>query len=83
MRKIIPLKRLRRMKRDVRFAGHTDIANNSLPLERRRKYYAKKGMKATVVKQDGRFIEANVIKNSKIIDRVLLDCRTGRIRSIY
>ncbi|HCZ12955.1 MAG TPA: hypothetical protein DHV16_12130 [Nitrospiraceae bacterium] len=46
-------------------------------------YYAKKGMKATVVKQDGRFIEANVIKNSKIIDRVLLDCRTGRIRSIY
>ena len=45
-------------------------------------YYAKKGMKATIIKQDGRFIEAEVIKNKKIVDRILLDCKTGRIRSI-
>ncbi len=46
-------------------------------------HYAKKGMQVVIIKQDGRFIEAEVTKNNKIIDRVLLDCRTGRIRSIY
>lgn len=46
-------------------------------------YYAKKGMQVVIIKQDGRFIEAEVTKNKKTIDRILLDCKTGRIRSIY
>ena len=45
-------------------------------------HYAKKGMQVVITKQDGRFIEAEVIKNKKMIDRILLDCKTGRIRSI-
>ncbi|MCL4537117.1 MAG: hypothetical protein M1610_05960 [Nitrospirae bacterium] len=46
-------------------------------------YYAKKGMKAIIIKQDGRFIEAEVYKNREVVDRILLDSKTGRMRSIY
>ncbi len=46
-------------------------------------YYSKKGLKAVLIKQDGRFAEAEVYKHSKLVDRILLDIKTGRIRSIY
>ncbi len=46
-------------------------------------HYAKKGMQVVIIKQDGRFIEAEITKNKKLIDKILLDSKTGRIRSIY
>jgi len=46
------------------------------------KYYKEKGMSVSVIKKDGRFIEADVYKNKKLIDRVILDCKTGKMRSI-
>lgn len=46
-------------------------------------YYSKKGLRVVLIKQDGRFAEAEVYKDRKLVDRILLDCRTGRIRSIY
>ncbi len=46
-------------------------------------YYEKKGLKAVVIKEGGRFVEADVYRNKEIVDRALFDCRTGRIRSIY
>ena len=47
------------------------------------KYYKGKGMTVTVTKKEGRFIEADVYKDKDLVDRVVLDCKTGRIRSIY
>lgn len=46
-------------------------------------YYSKKGLKAVLKKQDGRFAEAEVYKNKKIVDRIMLDIKTGKMRSIY
>ena len=47
------------------------------------KYYEERGMTATVTKKEGRFIEADIYKGKDMVDRVVLDCKTGRIRSIY
>lgn len=48
-----------------------------------KKYYKGKGMTVAVTKKEGRFIEADVYKDKDLIDRVVLDCKTGKIRSIY
>ena len=48
-----------------------------------RSYYEKRGLRVLVLKQKGRFLEAEVYNDGSIVDRVLLDLRTGRIRSIY
>jgi len=47
------------------------------------KYYKEKGMTIAVTKKEGRFIEADVYKGHDLVDRVVLDCKTGKIRSIY
>ncbi len=47
-----------------------------------RLYFARMGFKVAVIKHEGRFIKAIVYKNGKA-DMVLLDIRTGLIRSVY
>ena len=47
------------------------------------KYYKEKGMTVAITKKEGRFIEADVYKDKDLVDRVVLDCKTGKIRSIY
>ena len=47
------------------------------------KYYKEKGMTVAVTKKEGRFIEADVYKDKDLVDRVVLDGKTGKIRSIY
>lgn len=49
-------------------------------------YFAGQGQKVTVgpMQERGRFFVADVLdKDEKAIDRVIVDKRTGRIRSIY
>jgi len=46
-------------------------------------YYSKKGLRAVLIKQDGRFAEAEVYKKGSLVDRILIDSKTGRMRSIY
>lgn len=45
-------------------------------------HYAKRGLHVVVVKEKGRFLEAEVYRKRELVDKVLLDLRTGRIRSI-
>jgi len=47
------------------------------------KYYKEKSMAVVVTKKEGRFIEADIYKDKDLVDRVVLDCKTGKIRSIY
>jgi hypothetical protein len=47
------------------------------------KYYGKKGCQIGAVSYKGRFVEVEIYKNGKNIDKVLFDRKTGRIRSIY
>ena len=47
-----------------------------------RAHYGKKGLGAAVTKRAGRFLEAEIYRGNKTVDRILLDLRTGKIRSI-
>ncbi|HAM50024.1 MAG TPA: hypothetical protein DCP92_04780 [Nitrospiraceae bacterium] len=48
-----------------------------------RSYYEQRGLQVLVLKQKARFLEAEIYKGGCIVDRVLLDLKTGRIRSTY
>jgi hypothetical protein len=46
-------------------------------------YYHKKGMSVEIDKKKGRFIRAKIKLRNKVVDVIIFDRRTGRIRSIY
>jgi 2-phospho-L-lactate transferase/gluconeogenesis factor (CofD/UPF0052 family) len=46
-------------------------------------YFGKRGLRVIVLKQKDRFLEVEVYRNGTPVDRVILDLRTGRIRSMY
>lgn len=48
-----------------------------------RKYYEERGYRLGIVFHKGRFIEAVVLHNSKQVDKVIFDRKTGRLRSMY
>lgn len=45
-------------------------------------YYKQKGLHPKVVEAHGRFLKVNVYKDNKLVDIVIFDRRTGRLRSI-
>ncbi len=47
------------------------------------KYYGGKGCQLGAVSYKGRFVQVEIYKNGRNIDKVLFDRKTGRIRSIY
>ena len=46
-------------------------------------YFKSKGLNVKKVGGRGRFLKAEIYKGDLLVDRVLFDRRTGRIRSIY
>lgn len=47
-------------------------------------YFAKEDVKIGEINEKGLFFEAEIRdKNNKLVDKVIVDKRTGRIRSIY
>lgn len=48
-----------------------------------RKYYEERGYRLGNFTHKGRFIEAEVLQNSRQVDKVIFDRKTGRIRSMY
>lgn len=46
-------------------------------------YYRHKGYAVGKVQHKGRFIEAEIYEGNRLVDKVLFDRKTGRIRSIY
>lgn len=47
------------------------------------RYYREKGYRLGAIYYKGRFIEAEIFKNNRQVDKVLFDRKTGRLRSIY
>ena len=45
-------------------------------------YYGEKGFQVGRMRYRGRFIEAEIYHGNRLVDKVLFDRRTGRIRSI-
>ncbi len=50
---------------------------------RDRSYYGKKGLDVEIEKTQGRFIRARIVEGKEVVDEIIFDRRTGRIRSIY
>ena len=46
-------------------------------------YYQKKGLSVEIVKKRGRFIRAKIKDKNDVVDVIIFDRRSGRIRSIY
>jgi Pyruvate/2-oxoacid:ferredoxin oxidoreductase delta subunit len=46
-------------------------------------YYHKKGLGVELEKKRGRFIRAKIKENDRVIDIIIFDRQTGRVRSIY
>lgn len=52
-------------------------------IESLRKYYEERGYRLGNLAHKGRFIEVEVFQNSRQVDKVIFDRKTGRIRSMY
>jgi len=48
-----------------------------------RKYYEARGYQLGIVSHKGRFIEAEIFRDNRRVDKVLFDRKTGRVRSMY
>jgi len=46
-------------------------------------YFSSKGLKAAHIRYRERFIEAEIYKDNRVVDKIIFDRKTGRIRSIY
>jgi hypothetical protein len=46
-------------------------------------YYMDRGYQVGHVRHKGRFIEAEIYDRNRLVDKVLFDRKTGRIRSVY
>jgi hypothetical protein len=46
-------------------------------------YYNKKGLAVEIEQKRGRFIRAKIKDEDKVVDVIIFDRRTGRIRSIF
>ena len=46
-------------------------------------YFAVRRLQATNLQHRGRFVEAEIYSNGRLVDKVLFDRKTGRMRSIY
>lgn len=46
-------------------------------------YYRKKGLAVELERKKGRFIKAKIKRKNEVVDVIIFDRRTGRIRSIY
>lgn len=47
------------------------------------RYFSLKGMRVGRIQHRGRFVEAEIYRNSKMMDRIIFDRKTGRMRSVY
>ena len=46
-------------------------------------YFGSKGLRAAHIRHRERFIEAEIYKDNRVVDKIIFDRKTGRIRSIY
>lgn len=63
------------------------VCRNSVSLEDSKtaieEYYKEKGMEVGDMRFRGRFIVVDIFKNGQLVDKILFDRKSGRIRSIY
>lgn len=46
-------------------------------------YFSNKGLEVGNIRKRGRFIRVDVFRDGELVDKIIFDKRTGRLRSIY
>lgn len=66
------------------YGGKKPVTTKEDALKVLKNFFADKGVKIGNIKEKELFFEAEILdKNNNVIDKVIIDKRTGRIRSIY
>ena len=67
--------------------SHYGASDSSMSHEDAKKamldYYQEKGLNVEIENKRGRFIRAKIKDKNKVVDIIIFDRRTGRVRSIY
>jgi len=66
-----------------RYGTHAEMMDHQSAVHALHHYFHKKGVDVRIVDEGSRFIKAQILENEKVIDTILFDRRTGRMRSIY
>jgi hypothetical protein len=65
------------------YGGNKSMHNDEEAKKALKHYFSKKGLDVDIVDFKGRFIKAHIKKSGEVVDIVIFDRHTGRIRSIY
>jgi len=66
-----------------RYGAHAEMMDHQSAVHALHHYFHKKGADVRIVDEGSRFIKAQILEDGKVIDTILFDRRTGRMRSIY
>ncbi len=65
------------------YGMHKQMLSNKDAEQALKHYFGKKGLDFEILQKQGRFIKAFIKDNGTVVDTIIIDRRTGRIRSIY
>jgi hypothetical protein len=65
------------------YGKHKSIIDLKQAEEALKHYYGEKRLDIDVVSREGRFIKVHVIDKHAVVDIIIFDRRTGRVRSVY
>ena len=65
------------------YGMHKKMLSNQEAEQALRHYFGEKGLDFEIIHNRHRFIKAVIKDNNKIVDTIIFDRHTGRIRSIY
>ncbi len=64
------------------YGMHKRMLSNEEVKEALTHYFGEKGLKFELVENSGRFVKAIIKDSNKVVDTIILDRHTGRIRSV-
>lgn len=65
------------------YGMHKSIIDMKHAEEALKHYYGEKGLTIEIVSREGRFIKAQVKNQHSVVDIIIFDRSTGRVRSVY
>lgn len=66
-----------------RYGVHAEMMDHQASAHALHHYFHKKGVGVRIIERGDRFIKAQIMDEGRVIDTILFDRRTGRMRSIY
>jgi hypothetical protein len=69
--------------RFTNYGMHRDMLSIEESEKALKDYYSKKGLDVEIRNMHGRFMKAEIKDNNKVVDMIIFDRRSGRIRSTY